>query len=120
MSNEKISSVTKSSLSQPPSLLYNNARIKPIFSRDFLKQDKVTHNHEPIVNIYIVYRLSPVVINTSSVTPENCLFGAVKLTKNDDIDKYKYSGYGTGFDSRGTFNIQAEGLAKMLLFLELI
>ena len=29
----------------------------------------------------------------------NALFGAVKLTKNADIDKYKYSGYGTGFDS---------------------
>ena len=24
---------------------------------------------------------------------ENCLFGAVSLTKNADIDKYKYSGY---------------------------
>ena len=25
------------------------------------------------------------------------MFGAVKLTKNPDIDKYKYSGYGIGF-----------------------
>ena len=31
------------------------------------------------------------------------LFGAVKLTKIIDIDKYKYSGYGIGFDSRGSF-----------------
>ena len=31
------------------------------------------------------------------------MFGPVKLTKNADIDKYKYSGYGIGFDSRGTF-----------------
>ena len=28
----------------------------------------------------------------------NCLFGAVSLTKNADIDKCKYSGYGIGFD----------------------
>ena len=34
---------------------------------------------------------------------ENCLFGAVKLNKNADIDKYKYSGYDIGFDARGTF-----------------
>ena len=34
---------------------------------------------------------------------QNCLFGAVKLIKNADIDKYKYSGYGIAFDSRGTF-----------------
>ena len=26
------------------------------------------------------------------------MFGAVSLTKNADIDKYKYSGYGIGFD----------------------
>ena len=34
---------------------------------------------------------------------ENCLFGAVRLTKNADIDKYKCLGYDTGFDSRETF-----------------
>ena len=28
----------------------------------------------------------------------NCLFGAVSLTKNTDIGKYKYSWYGIGFD----------------------
>ena len=32
------------------------------------------------------------------------MFGAVKLTKNSDIDKYQYSGYGIGFDSKGTFS----------------
>ena len=32
------------------------------------------------------------------------LFGANKLTKNSDIDKYKYSGYGIGSDSRGSFS----------------
>ena len=27
------------------------------------------------------------------------------LTKNADFDKYKYSGYGTGFDSHGSFSL---------------
>ena len=31
------------------------------------------------------------------------MYGAVKLVKNADIDKYKYSGYGTGFDRNGTY-----------------
>ena len=31
---------------------------------------------------------------------KSCLFGAVKLIKNTDLDKYSYSGYGIGFDSR--------------------
>ena len=32
------------------------------------------------------------------------MFGSVKLTKNPDIGKYKYSGYGIGFDRRGEFS----------------
>ena len=37
-------------------------------------------------------------------TLENLQFGAVKLTKNADIDNNRYSGYGTGFDRRGPFS----------------
>ena len=33
----------------------------------------------------------------------NCLFGSVNLTKNADLDKYKYTGYGIGFNSRSEF-----------------
>ena len=32
------------------------------------------------------------------------MFGAVSLTKNTDIDKYHYSGYGSGFDRKGRFS----------------
>ena len=60
--------------------------IKVKFNGNLLKQDKVTYNHGTIVNIYIVYRLTPAT-KDSSVTLENCLFGAVKLTKIADIDK---------------------------------
>ena len=33
----------------------------------------------------------------------NCLFGSVKLNKNAGLDKYKYSSYSIGFDSRSEF-----------------
>lgn len=33
----------------------------------------------------------------------DCLFGAVKSTKNVDPDKYVYSGYDIGFDARSNF-----------------
>ena len=36
------------------------------------------------------------------------MFGAVKLTKHVDIDFYKYSGYGIGFDRKGFFSIGDE------------
>ena len=31
---------------------------------------------------------------------DNCLFVSVKLTKNGNLDKYKYNGYDIGFDCR--------------------
>ena len=36
-------------------------------------------------------------------------FGAVKLTKNADVDKYKYSGYGIKFDEEGTSSFCSGG-----------
>ena len=35
---------------------------------------------------------------------DNCLFRAVKLNKNNDPDKYRYSDYGTGFDFCSQFS----------------
>ena len=32
------------------------------------------------------------------------MFGSIKLTKNPDFDKYKYFGYGIGFDRKGKFS----------------
>ena len=43
------------------------------------------------------------------------LFGAVMLVKNADIDKYKYSGYGIGFDRHGTFSLVNE-FGKNVIF----
>ena len=103
LSNEAIVSTETSNYDQYPRLVYDNARIKLTFSGDLLKQDKISYSHRPIVSIYVVYRLAPRT-NNSDVTLENCLFGAVKLTKNSDIDKYKHSGYGIEFDSEGSFS----------------
>ena len=33
------------------------------------------------------------------------MFGAVKLTKQVDVDQYKYSGYGVGFDRKRSYSI---------------
>ena len=52
--------------------------------------------------MYIIYKLSSK-INNFDFALEDCLFGAVKLTKNGDIDKWKYSGYGIGFHSSFLF-----------------
>ena len=85
------------------------------FNGDFLAQDKVAYNHEPIVNIYTVYELIPFANSTINTILENGLFGAVKLTKNADIDEYKCSGYGTGYDSRGSFSHPSGGFDKNVI-----
>ena len=48
----------------------------------------------------------------SDPTPRNSLFGAAKLVKNVNIGKYKYSGYGIGFDTKGIFLFPISGLGK--------
>ena len=73
------------------------------FTGSCLKQLKISYNHGKIVNIYIVYELGASSSHVNDPTLENRLFGVVTLTKNADIDKYGYSGYGIGFDRRGSF-----------------
>ena len=40
---------------------------------------------------------------------ENCLFDAIALTKNADVDKYQYSGYGIPFDRTSSFPFPGGG-----------
>ena len=47
-----------------------------------------------MVNIYIIHEIGKSVNISSYPTLENSLFGAVKLTKHNDVDLYKYSAYG--------------------------
>ena len=84
-------------------VIYDNAGIKVRLNGDLLRQNQVTYNHGPIVNIYMVYE-TILDTKTSNIPLENCLFGAIKLTKNSDIDKYKYSGHVIGFDSSRNFS----------------
>ena len=44
-------------------------------------------------------------MDTTKFKSGNSLFGAVKLTKNADPDRCRYSGYGIGFDTRGSFSL---------------
>ena len=84
-----------------------------------MKQDKITYTHGKIVNIYTVYEINKK-DNTiiSDLTLENCLFGAVTLTKNVNIDRYGYSGYGIGFDRKGIFSFSGGGYGQNVLILE--
>ena len=68
-----------------------------------------------MVNIYIVYELGASSSNFSDPTIKNCLFGAVTLTKNADIENYKYSSYGIGFDRTSSFSFTDGGFGQNVL-----
>ena len=113
LSNESIKPPTTSDNSLTPILNYYGTKTKVSFDMSCLKQDKVTFNHGKIVNIYIVYEIIRIAnINgnrNSNLTVQNALFGAVSLTKNADVNKYKYSGYGIAFDRTSSFSFPGGG-----------
>ena len=111
LSDEELDSITASNYKITPELSFYSTKTRAEFNGSCLKQDKVTYNQGKIVNIYIVYEISKNYNISSSATLENCLFGAVSLTKNADIDKCKYSGYGIGFDRHKEFSF-GNGLGK--------
>ena len=109
--NGRLNSITASNYEITLELSFYGTKTRVEFNGSCLKQDKVIYNHGTIVNIYIVYEISKNYNISSYPTLENCLFGAVSLTKNADIDQYKYSGYGIGFDRHGEFSF-GNGLGK--------
>ena len=115
LSNESIKSPAASNDSHTPRLNYYGVKIRVEFTKSCLKQLKFTFTHKNIVNIYIVYELGASSSNTNDPTLKNCLFGAVTLTKNADIEKYKYSGYGIGFDRRSSFSFPSGGFGQNVL-----
>ena len=102
--------------SRTPALdYYDTSKIRVKFSGSCLKQDKSTIINKNVVNIYIVYELGASRSNISDPTIKNCLFGAVTLIKNTDIDKYRYSVYGIGFDRRSSFSFSSGGFGQNII-----
>ena len=115
MSDENITAPSARNNFLNPSLKYLGAELRVRLSGSCLKQNAITYNHGKSVNIYTVYEINKN-YNTTSCDPtlENCLFGAVTLTKKADIDKYKYSGYGIGFDKE-SFSFPGIGLDRNVI-----
>ena len=43
------------------------------------------------------------------------MFGSAKQTKNADSDKYKYSGYGIGFDLHSEFSLADGSIGRNVI-----
>ena len=116
LSSESIKPPSTSDNSLTPTISYYRAhKIRVKFTGSCLKQDKITHTHKKVLNIYMVYDLGASRSSNSDPTIKNCSFGAVTLTKNADIDKYRYSGYGIGFDRRSSFSFPGGGFVQNII-----
>ena len=118
MSDENITAPTTSDHSLNPQLSYFGTKTRVEFKGSCLKQNKVIYTHVKILNIYTDYEISNNNNSDSNYpTLKNCLFGAASLTKNSDIDKYKYFGYGIGFDGHGSYLHPSGGNARNVIIL---
>ena len=113
LSNENIDPPT---ISLSPSINYVCNKIRVKFTGSCLKQsNKLTYTYGKAINIYIVYEFGASSSHVNDPTLKNYLFVAVTLTKKADIDKYGYSGYGIGFDRRGSSSFPGCGFGQSLL-----
>ena len=115
LSAESIKAFPTSDNSLTPLIDYYSYKIRVKFNGSISRQPKVSYTHEKTVNIYIVYELAGSSSHSDDPTLKNYLFGVVTLTKNADIDKYGYSGYGTGFDRRSSFSFPGGGFGQNVL-----
>ena len=110
MPEENIKNITKSDRNFAP--IFVNHHILPDinFSGHCLINNDISIPKK-IINLYIFYALNLWLrkLNTSFIL-NDCLFGSVKLTKNADLDKYKYSG--RGIYSRSEFSFKDGNTGK--------
>ena len=86
--------------------LEDDGRINVKLTGNYFVQTKVIiPNSDKIVNIYVAYMLDPIAsTRNTDFTIQNALVGVVNVTKNVDISKNKYEGYGLCFGEGGTFS----------------
>ena len=103
MSEEKTENITKSDTDFAPAFVDYYIFPAIYFNGDLLIKKNVSIRKE-VINLNSSYKLNPQ-LRTShkDFTITHRLFGSVNLTKNDDLDKHKYSAYGTRFDSHSEF-----------------
>ena len=92
LSSESIKPLNTSDNSLTRESNYDGPKTRLKFIGSCLKQSKISHTHEKVVNIFIVYELGASGSHNNDPILKKCLFGVFNLTKNTDINKYGYSG----------------------------
>ena len=102
MSVENIENITKSNSNSAPTFVDYNLLRDITFNRHSLINN--IYIHKKVTHLHTSYTLNPWLRNArTDFTLNNCLFGSLKLTKNADSVKHKYSGYNIRFSSWSEF-----------------
>ena len=84
----------------------HNSKIRLEFKENCLKQDKVTFTPSNVIRLFIVYELDTWSRDLNAdFALKDCSFGAIKLNKKADPDKYSYSGYYIGLGYCSLFSL---------------
>ena len=97
LSDESIKPPATSDDSLSPLIDYLGDKIRLKFNGGCLKQPKLSYTHGETVNIYIAYE-------------------RWSNTKNADIDKYQYLGYGIEFDRKSSLSFSGGRFGKNVIF----
>ena len=115
MSEESNKNVTKSDCNFWPTFIDYHILPDINFNRHCLVKNNISIPKE-VINLYISYKIGPQLRHfNTDFTLGNCLFISVKLIKNADPNKYKYTGYGMGFDTRGEFSFSDGSYEKNII-----
>ena len=115
MSEKKCENITKSDSDFSPTFVNHHVLPDINFNGHSLINNNISISEKEI-HLYISYILNTTLRNLNTdFTLNNCLFGSVKVTKNADLDKYKYSGYGTGFDFRSEVSFTDGSMRKNVI-----
>ena len=86
LSNECLEVIPTSDNTLTPSINYYGDKAK--IYRKRLTTKTITYRHKKVVDLYVVYEITVFYSRSNDPGLGNALFGAAKLTKNADIDKY--------------------------------
>ena len=115
MSEESTENITKSGSNSAPNFVDHHSLPDINFNGHCLIKHNISVSKK-VLNLYISYTLGiQLKISNTDFTLSNSLFGSVKQTKNADLDKYKYTGYGIVFDSRSDFLFTDGSYVKNLI-----
>ena len=112
MSDKNIENITKSNSNFAPTSVDHHVLPDINFNGYCLISNNICISKK-VINLHMSFKLDPQLRNLNTdFTLGNFLFGSGSLTKNADLDKYKYSGYSIGSDSHSELSLPDYTMGK--------